>query len=97
MRPTDAIVPPKPRTEEVRVMRRPKTRRALQVCVAAAASALVATPPVSPLNSHALIIVLVGVAFVSGVSGLVLRFVEQPREIVLRKVHDGREPSQLIH
>jgi hypothetical protein len=91
----NSIVPPKPRTAELRVMRRPKTRRALQVCVAAEAAALVASP-VSPFNSRALIIVLVGVAFVSGVSALVLRFVEQPREIVVRKVQREREPP-LMH
>ena len=77
-------------------MRRPKTRRALQVCVAAAVSALVATAPVSPLGSHALIIVLVGIACIGGVSGLILRFVEQPREVVVREVHYEREPP-LIH
>ena len=91
-----AIVPPKPRVLELRVMRRLKTRRALQTCVGAAASALVSVL-LSPTDSYAApLMILMGVAFVSGVSAVVLRFVEQPREIIVRKVEHEREPP-LIH
>jgi hypothetical protein len=40
---------------EVRLVCQRKMRRALQVCAVAAASALVATAPVSPFHSHAVI------------------------------------------
>ena len=88
-----SIVPPKPR--ELRVMRRPKTRRALQTCVGAAALALIAVL-LSATGSYAALLILVGGAVVGGVSTVVLRFVEQPREVVVRKVHYEREPP-VIH
>ena len=75
-------------------MRRLKTRRAVQT-FAAAVSALVMVL-VSPLHSPGLLVVLGVVALVGGTSAVVLRFVEQPREIVLRKVHCEREPP-LVH
>jgi hypothetical protein len=91
----DSIVPPKPRVVELRVMRRLKTRRALQTCLGAAALALVAGLS-SPRNSYAaLLIVLAGVAVVGGVSAVVLWFVEQPCEVVVRKVHYERDPPVL--
>jgi len=59
-------------------------RRALQICGAAAALAL-GTASLSPANLYSgPLIVLAGVVFVSGVAGIFLRFVEQPREIVVR-------------
>jgi hypothetical protein len=77
------------------VVRRPKMRRALQMCGGAAALALgTAFLSLADLYSAPLI-VLVGVAFVSGVSAIFLRFVEQPREIVVRKVE--HEWKSIIH
>jgi hypothetical protein len=87
-----AIVPPKPRV--VRVMRRLKTRRALQICIGAAASTLVAALLLTTDSHAALIIVLAGIACVSGMAAVVLRFVEKPREVVLQKVLYERS---LIH
>jgi hypothetical protein len=89
-----SIVPRRRRVEEVRVLRRLKTRCAVQT-FAAATSAL-AMVLVSPLHSHGLLIVLGGVALVSGTSALVLRLVEEPRETVVRKVHHEPEPP-LVH
>ena len=87
-----AIVPPQPRV--VRVMRRLKTRRALQICSGAALSTLVAAL-LLPTDSHAaLIIILAGIACVSGVAAVVLRFVEKPHEVVLEEVPYERS---LIH
>lgn len=87
-----AIVPPQPRV--VRVMRRLKTRRALQICIGAAASALVVALML-PTDSHAaVIIVLTGIACVSGMAAVVLRFVEKPREVVLQ---GGLYERWLIH
>jgi peptidoglycan/LPS O-acetylase OafA/YrhL len=75
-------------------MRRLKTRRALQICIGAAASTLVAVL-LFPTDSHAaLIAVLAGIACVSGMAAVVLRFVENPREVVLQRVVHER---WLIH
>jgi hypothetical protein len=91
-----SIVPPKARVTETRVVRRPKMRRALQMCGGAAALAL-GTASLSLADSYsAPLIVLVVVAFVSGASATVLRFVEQPREIVVRKV-DREWSRSVIH
>jgi hypothetical protein len=88
-----SIVPPKSR--ERRVVRRPKMRRALQMCGGAAALALgTASLSLADLYSAPLI-ALVGMAFVSGVSSIFLRFVEQPREIVVRKV--DHEWTPVVH
>lgn len=78
-------------------MRRLKTRRALQACVGAAASALVAVL-VLPTDSYpGPLLVLTSVALVGGVSAVVLRFVEQPREIVVRKVEHERDSRMIMH
>jgi hypothetical protein len=91
-----SIVPPKPRVTERRVVGRPKMRRALQMCSGAAALALGAACLLLADSSSAPLIVLVGVAFASGVSAIFLRFVEQPREIVVRKV-DHEWNRSVIH
>ena len=71
-----------------------KTRRALQVCIGAAASTLIAAL-LLPTDSYAALIVgLAGIACVSGMAAVVLRFVEKPREVVLQKVPHERD---LIH
>jgi hypothetical protein len=92
-----SIVPPKPRVMEFRVMRRLKTRRALQTCVGSSALAAVAVLLFPAASGAALLIVPVGVAFVSGLSAVFLWFAEQPREIAIRKVHHEREPRVIIH
>lgn len=61
-------------------------RRALVLCLGAAASTLAAAL-LAPTDSYAaLIIGLAGIACVSGIAAVVLRFVEKPREVVLRGV-----------
>ena len=87
-----AIVPPQPRV--VRVMRRLKTRRALQICIGATASTLIAALTLPAHSRAALIIFLAGIACVSGMAAVVLRFVEKPREMVLQAGHYDRS---LIH
>lgn len=78
------------------MVRRPKMRRALQMCGGVTALALgTASLSLADLYSAPLI-VLVGVALVSGVSAIFLRFVEQPREIVVRKV-DHEWNRSVIH
>lgn len=73
-------------------MRRLRMRRALQSCVAATASAFVlALFPPAGWNAT-LVMILVGVAAVCGVSAVVLRFVEQPREIIVRAVEHAAKP-----
>ena len=90
-----SVVPPRRRVEKVPVMRRLKTRRAAQTCLAATASALV-TILVSPVQSYAVPVVLAVVALLGGLSAIVLRFVEQPREVLVRRIRV--EPnSRVIH
>jgi hypothetical protein len=90
-----AIVPREARVVELRGMRRLKTRRALQICIGAAASTLVAAF-LLPSDLYAvLLIALAGMAFVSGMAAIVLRFVEKPREVVLRKVRYERDPARI--
>lgn len=89
------IVPPTSRVRELRVMRRPKMRRALWTCATTAGAALVALL-VSPVPWNApLPIVLLGAAVLGGVSAVVLWFVEPPREIVVRRV--DRERAPVVH
>jgi hypothetical protein len=76
------------------VLRRPKMRRALQMCGGVAAIGM-ASSLLADLYS-APVIVLAGVAFVSGLSAIVLRLVEQPREIVVRKV-DPEWNRSIVH
>jgi hypothetical protein len=91
-----AIVPREARVVELRVMRRLKTRRALQICIGAAASTLVAAF-LLPSDLYAVLLVaLAGMAFVSGMAAVVLRFVEKPREVVLRKVRYERDPPLIL-
>ena len=90
------IVPPKPRVAQLRVMRRPKTRWALQIGIGAASSALGAVL-LLPTKSHAgWINVLAGIACVSGMAAVLLRFVEKPHEAVLHKVLHERDPPGLL-
>ena len=90
------IVPPKPRVAQLRVMRRPKTRWALRIGIAAAASTLGAVV-LLPTDSHAgLIKVLAGIACVSGIAAVLLRFVEKPHEAVLHEVLHERDPPGLV-
>ena len=90
-----SVVPARRRVEKVPVMRRPKTRHAVQTCVAAMASALVAIL-VSPVQSYAVPVVLGAVALLAGLSAIVLRFVEQPREVLVRRIR-AEPDARVIH
>ena len=85
------IVPPRPRTVERRVMRRPKTRACGGVATAALVAALV-----SLTLWHEAAVVLLGVAVAGGVVTVILRLVEKPREVVVRKVEHASDPA-VIH
>lgn len=92
---TTAIVPPKPQEVERRVIRRPKTRRALRLCIGA--GVLLLAVLVLPTDRHpAPIIALGSLACVYGIAAVVLRFVEKPTEVVLRKmIHERDSPHVL--
>ena len=68
------------------MVRRLKTRQALHICIGAAASTLAAALLLPTDSYGALTIGLAGMACVSGMAAVVLRFVEKPREVVLQKV-----------
>ena len=86
------IVPPAPR----RVVRRQWMWRALQTSGASAVLALCMFFALPPSSYPLPVLVLVGATVVSAMLGLVLRFVEQPREIVVQG--PGREwPGSVIH
>jgi hypothetical protein len=90
------IVPPKPRVAQLRVMRRHKMRWALRIGIGATVSTLGAVV-LLPTNSHAgLINVLAGIACVSGMAAVLLRFVEKPHEAVLHKVRHEQDPPGLL-
>jgi len=84
-----AIVPPKPRITEFRVMRRPRARRAAWASFVSGGLATIVWSPTATIDG-----LLAVVAVVSGVAALVLWFVEQPRAIVVRKIE--REPTNII-
>lgn len=82
-----AIVPQRPQV--VHVVQRLEMRRAVRVCIGAAASTLVA-PLVPRTDSHAaLMAIAASIACLSGIAAVVLRFVEEPREVAVRRsLHD---------
>jgi len=82
------IVPPEPRVTERRVLRRPKTRRAVQVCVASGALALPALLLSIPAGC-----VLLAFGALSGGLAFVLRSREPRRAIVLRRLEWPRTHS----
>ena len=83
------------RVEVVRATRRPKTRRAVQAFAVTVSALVVAM--VSPLGSPGLVFALATVVLAAGTSALVLRIVERPREMVVRRARHGGEPRGLIH
>ena len=77
-------------------MQRWPDQPALRIGIGAAATALGAMV-LFPADSHAgLIDVPAGIACVSGMAAVVLRFVEKPHEVVLHEVLHEQDPAGLV-